>query len=168
MWFVRMIIHLTMSKLYFSWLNLHFVSWLSFELACCSNSVFYSNRLYSPHMLNNVWKLFSNSCMDHGILVAWPQGLGVSSPIFLASLFSLGSFANRQVAMIAMRNSGKSYPLLCSRPHHPLCLVAATQMDEGLFDSFNWILGQTILCGHGSGISKPLRLPVQMKTPMRG
>ena len=37
--FVRTIVHVTMPKLYFSWSYLHFLSWLSLEIAHSSNSV---------------------------------------------------------------------------------------------------------------------------------
>ena len=39
MLFVRTIVHVTMPKLYFSWSYLHFLSWLSLEIAHSSNSV---------------------------------------------------------------------------------------------------------------------------------
>ena len=34
------------------------------ELACSSNSVSSSNKLYSPLILSHVWKLFSNWSLD--------------------------------------------------------------------------------------------------------
>ena len=37
---------------------------LSLELACCSNSISYSNKLYSPFILPQVWKFFSNLHSD--------------------------------------------------------------------------------------------------------
>ena len=40
----------------------------SLELACCSNSVSHSNKLYFPLILSQVWKLFSNPHMDHNKL----------------------------------------------------------------------------------------------------
>ena len=48
----------------------------SLELACCSNSVSHSNKLYFPLILSHDWKFFSNPHTDHdrgplGIL--WPR-----------------------------------------------------------------------------------------------
>ena len=37
----------------------------SFELACCSNSIPHSNKLYFPLILSHVWKFFSNPSPDH-------------------------------------------------------------------------------------------------------
>ena len=37
---------------------------LSLELACCSNSISYSNKLHSPFILPQVWKFFSNLDSD--------------------------------------------------------------------------------------------------------
>jgi len=41
------------------------------ELACCSNSISHSNKLYFPLILSHVWKFFSNPCMDHNTIHAF-------------------------------------------------------------------------------------------------
>ena len=50
---------------YKNWLQACKNTWLSCELARCSNSVSHSGKLYSPLILSHVWKFFSNLCMDH-------------------------------------------------------------------------------------------------------
>ena len=37
----------------------------SLELACCSNSISHSDKLYFPLILSHVWKFFSNPYPDH-------------------------------------------------------------------------------------------------------
>ena len=39
----------------------------SLELACCSNSISHSNKLYFPLILSHVWQFFSNPHPDHDI-----------------------------------------------------------------------------------------------------
>ena len=39
----------------------------SLELACCSNSISHSDKLYFPLILSHVWKFFSNLCSHHDI-----------------------------------------------------------------------------------------------------
>ena len=53
----------------------------SLELACCSNSVSHSNKLYFPFILSHVWKFFSNPHTDHDKNVSLfpPRGSGHSS-----------------------------------------------------------------------------------------
>ena len=66
--------------------------WFSLELACSSNSISHSNKLYLPLILSHVWKFFSNPCPDHarhdslqlhGLYSPWNsrgQNAGVGSP----------------------------------------------------------------------------------------
>ena len=39
--------------------------WFSLELACCSNGISHSNKLYFSLIMSHVWKFFSNLRPDH-------------------------------------------------------------------------------------------------------
>ena len=45
----------------------------SLELACCSNSISHSNKVYSSLILHDVYKLFSSLHPDHNRLLS-PSG----------------------------------------------------------------------------------------------
>ena len=52
-----------------------------FELACCSNSVSCSNKLYFPLILSHVWKSFSNSPPDHDRYHPGPAAVPSNHPV---------------------------------------------------------------------------------------
>ena len=45
--------------------------WISLEMACCSNNISHSNKLYFPLILSHVWKFFSNPRLYHDTYYVW-------------------------------------------------------------------------------------------------
>ena len=118
----------------------------SFELACCSNSIPHSNKLYFPLILSHVWKFFSNLSPDHKkgyypiqfILVA-QSCLTLCDPMIAASQASL-SMINSQsllklMSIVSVMPSSHLIlcrPLLLPPPVPPSIRVFSSQSTLGM------------------------------------